>query len=112
MEEKEKKEKKKREPRTWSTTKVLDCVAYFAIIFIAIALIFQLAFRNNVPNVARAFETIGECLAFVVCILLGFYWTMRKRGTGWNKRNLWWLICWIVATVVIIVIYICNIVVV
>ncbi len=112
MEEKEKKEKKKREPRTWSTTKVLDCVAYFAIIFIAIALIFQLAFRNNVPNVAKAFETIGECLAFIVCILLGFYWTMRKRGAGWNKRNLWWLICWIVATVVIIVIYICNIVVV
>ncbi len=104
----EEKKKKKKEPRTWSTTKVLDCVAYFAIIFIAIALIFNLAFKSNTPDVAKAFETIGECFAYIVCILLGFYWTMRKRGTGWNKRNMWWLICWIVATVVIVVFYICG----
>ncbi len=109
MAEENKKEKKKREPRTWSTTKVLDCVAYFAIIFIAIALIFRLAFREHTPDVANAFASIGECLAYVICIMLGFYWTMRKRGSGWNKHNLWWLICWIIATVIIIVIYICNI---
>lgn len=106
MAEKEKKEKKQRQPRTWSSTKILDCVAYFAIAFIAIALIFRLAFKEHTPSVANAFQAIGECLAYLICIWLGFYWTMRKRGTGWNKHNIWWLICWIVATVVIVVIYI------
>lgn len=102
----EKKTKKTREPRIWSSTKILDCVAYFAIMCIAVALIFRLAFKENSPQVASAFASIGECMAYIVCIWLGFYWTMRKRYTGWNKRNIWWLICWIVATVVIVVIYI------
>ncbi len=102
----EKKEKKQRQPRTWSSTKILDCVAYFAIAFIAIALIFRLAFQEHTPSVASAFQAIGECLAYIICIWLGFYWTMRKRGAGWNKHNIWWLICWLVATVVIVVIYI------
>ncbi len=106
MAEKEKKEKKQRTPRTWSSTKVLDCVAYFAIMFIAIALIFRLAFKQNTPDVANAFGSIGECLSYIICIWLGLYWTLRKRGTGWNKRNIWWLIMWLVATVAIVVIYI------
>lgn len=101
-----KKEKKQRQTRTWSSTKILDCVAYFAIAFIAIALIFSFAFKEHTPSVANAFQAIGECLAYIICIWLGFYWTMRKRGAGWNKRNIWWLICWLVATVVIVVIYI------
>ena len=102
-------EKKQKQPRTWSSTKVLDCLSYFAIIFIAIALIFRLAFQNYATEVAGAFQSIGESLAYVICILLGFYWTMRQKGSGWNKRNMWWLICWIVATVIIIVFYILGI---
>lgn len=104
----EKKTKKKRErtPRTWSSTKILDCVAYFTIMFIAIALIFRLIFKDNNPDIGKAFASIGECLAYVICIWLGLYWTLRARGSGWNKRNIWWLIAWIVATVVIVVIYI------
>lgn len=92
--------------RTWSSTKILDCVAYFAIIFIAIALIFRLIFKENTPNVASAFASIGECLAYIICIWLGFYWTMRTRHGHWTKRTIWWLIGWIVATVVIVIIYI------
>lgn len=108
-ENKENKEKKQKTTRTWSTTKVLDCAAYFAIIFIAIALIFRLIFKEHTPNVAESFRAIGECLAYIICIMLGFYWTMRKKGSGWNKHNMWWLICWIIATVIIVVIYICNV---
>ena len=105
---KQKKEKQKKEKtvRTWSSTKILDCVAYFAIAFIAIALIFRLAFKNNTPSVASAFASIGECLSYIICIWLGFYWTMRTRKGRWTKRTIWWLVGWIVATVVIIVIYI------
>lgn len=100
------KTKKEKKVRTWSSTKILDCLAYFAIMFIALALILRLIFKEHSPQVAGAFQSVGECLAYVICIWLGFYWTMRKHGASWNKRNIWWLIAWIVATVVIVIIYI------
>ncbi|MBP3431329.1 MAG: hypothetical protein J6K39_00530 [Clostridia bacterium] len=100
------KQKKQKTSRSWSSTKILDCLAYFAIIFIAIALILRLIFKDHNLELERAFQAIGESLAYIIAIWLGFYWTMRKRGSGWNKHNVWWLICWIVATVVIVVIYI------
>lgn len=87
----------------WSSTKVIDCIAYFAIICIAIALIFRLIFKNNSPSVAAAFHSIGECLAYVIAIWLGFYWTRKHK-------NIWWFIGWLVATVLIVVIYIFSLV--
>lgn len=94
-----KKDKPAKQTRSWSSTKFLDCIAYFAIIAIAIALILRLIFKTHNVNIANSFQSVGECLAYIICIWLGFYWTRRKR-------NIWWLICWIVATVVIVVIYI------
>ena len=92
--------------RSWSSTKILDFIGYFAMAFIAIALILRLIFKNNSPAVASAFQSIGECMAYIICMWLGLYWVLRKSRNGWNKRNIWWLICWIVAAVVIIIIYI------
>lgn len=89
--------------RTWSVTKILDCLAYFSIMFIAIALILSLIFKNSTPSVAHAFRSIGECLAYVIAIWLGFYWTRRKS-------NVWWFITWLVATVLIVVVYIFNVI--
>ncbi len=86
-------------PRPWSTTKIMDVVGYFAMMCIAVALVFRLAFKHHTPNVANAFQIIGECLAYILCMWLGFYWTRRKRQIGW-------LIAWIVAAVLITVIYI------
>lgn len=106
MADKNQKNNNNKQPRTWSSTKILDCLSFFAIVFIAIATIFRLAFKNHTPEVASAFAAIGECLAYVICMWLGFYWVMRKKFNGWNKHNVWWLITWIVATVVIIVVYI------
>ena len=106
MAEEKKKEKPKKQPRTWSSTKILDCLSYFSLIFIALALILKLIFKNLNLEVANAFQAVGECLAYVIIIWLGLYWTLRKRAGGWNKRNIWWLIGWLVATIVIVVIYI------
>lgn len=99
---------KQKHTRTWSSTKVLDFIAYFAVICIALALIFRLIFKNNFTDVSNAFRMVGECLAYIICIWLGLYWALRKRGSGWNSKNLWWLIIWIVATVVIVVVYLCG----
>lgn len=98
--------KETKQPRAWSSTKILDCLSFFAIIFIAIALVFRLAFKEHTPEVANAFASIGECLAYIICMWLGFYWVMRKRAGGWSKRNVAWLICWLVATIVIVVVYV------
>jgi len=86
-------------PKPWSSTKILDAVGYFAMMCIAVALVFRLAFKQHTPAVATSFQAIGECMAYIVCMWLGFYWTRRKR-------NIWWLVAWIVATVLITVIYI------
>lgn len=85
--------------KRWTSTKVLDCIAYFAIMCIAIALIFRLIFQKNSPSIASAFQSIGEALSYIICIWLGFYWTRRHK-------NIWWFICWLVASVLIVVIYI------
>ena len=83
----------------WSAMKILDCVGFVAMMCIAVALIFRLAFKQHTPSVANAFSIIGETLAYIVCMWLGFYWTRRKRQIGW-------LVAWIVAAVLITVIYI------
>lgn len=92
--------------RTWSSTKILDCLAYFAVVFIAIALVLRLIFKDHNGQLEQAFASIGECLAYIICLWLAFYWTMRKCHGNWNKHNIWWLVGWIVAAVVIVVIYI------
>lgn len=102
--------KKKGSGGSWSSTKILDCVAFFAIICIAIALIFRLIFQNNNNAVASAFQSVGECLAYILCIWLSFYWVMRQYHGAWTKHNVWWLIAWIVAVVVIVVVYIVGVI--
>lgn len=99
-------EKKTKERKKWSSTKILDCVAYFAIAFIAIALILKLGLKGHADQISNAFGAIGECLAYVICVWLAFYWTMRKISGGINKHNVWWLVGWLVATIVIIIVYI------
>lgn len=107
-EEKTKKQEERQQKRQarFSSTKILDCVAYFAIIFIAIALILRLIFQGKNIELEKSFQAIGECLAYIICLWLGFYWTMKQRGARWNKHNIWWLICYLIAAVVIIIIYI------
>ena len=93
--------------QTWSSTKILDCLAYFSIAFIAIALILRLIFKSTGNfTLANSFQTIGECLAYIICMWLAFYWTMKKRGNGWTKHNVAWLIVYLVSVITIVVIYI------
>ena len=96
--------------RSWSSTKILDFIAYFAIIFIALATIMQLIFKHIDESISGTSQNIGQSLAYIICIWLGFYWVMRKIKNNLNKRNVWWLVGWIVATVVIVVIYIVTII--
>ena len=98
----EEKGKRKEEKKVikWGPNRILQCFAYFSVILIAVAMILRLAFsRSSVPQIAKSMQGVGECLAYIVCIWLGFYFT-RKRG------NIWWLIGWIIASVILVIFYI------
>ena len=96
----EKKSKKEKEQKVikWGPNRILQCFAYFSIALIAIAMILRLIFKNQ-PDIAVYMQGVGECLAYIVCIWLGFYFT-RKRG------NIWWLVGWIIASVILVIFYI------
>ena len=98
--ESEKKSKKEKEQKVikWGPNRILQCFAYFSIALIAIAMILRLIFKNQ-PDIAVYMQGVGECLAYIVCIWLGFYFT-RKRG------NIWWLVGWIIASVILVIFYI------
>ena len=84
----------------WGPNRILQCFAYFAVILIAIVMILRLIFKDNAnPEIVEYMQGISEVLAYLVCIWLGFYFT-RKRG------NIWWLVGWIVASVILIIFYI------
>mgnify|MGYP001851220958 FL=1 len=84
----------------WGPNRVLQCFAYFAVILIAIVMILRLIFKDNAnPEIVEYMQGISEVLAYLVCIWLGFYFT-RKRG------NIWWLVGWIVASIILVIFYI------
>ena len=84
----------------WGPNRILQCFAYFAVILIAIVMILRLIFKDNAnPEIVEYMQGISEVLAYLVCIWLGFYFT-RKRG------NIWWLVGWIVASIILFIFYI------
>ena len=87
----------------WGPNRILQCFAYFAIILIAIAMILRLIFKTANPSIMVYMQGIGEVLAYIVCIWLSFYFTM-KRG------SVWWLVGWVIATVILVIFYIFSVV--
>ena len=86
----------------WGPNRILQCFAYFSVALIAIAMILRLIFKNQ-PDIAIYMQGVGECLAYIVGIWLGFYCS-RERG------SIWWIIGWIIASVILVIFYIFAIV--
>jgi len=86
---------------TAKTSRFMNFLAYVAIIFVGIALIISLIFNwaDGSAEVARAFEIIANLLAYIA---VGFYSYFYAR----SKRNIWFLIAWVVAVVLIIVFFV------
>lgn len=85
-----------------SLNKVLECVAFFGVACIAIALIFAICFQGN-NVVYNAFKTVGDAIAYSLSIVLAFLWVKRKKHVAW-------LVCYIIFVVVIIVLYVIGLV--
>lgn len=81
--------------------RVVMCSAYIAIGCIAIALLLSAIFGSK--TIADAFRLVGEAIAYVVSIVVAGMWVKQKTHVAW-------LVCYVIFTVSIIVLYIVNIV--
>lgn len=80
--------------RTVTFRGIVNFVSYIAVFCIGIALILNVIFKGN--SFSNAFQMVAECLAYIVVSISAFYYAR-------SKRSIWYLICWIVAVVLIIV---------
>ena len=75
----------------WEFRKVLNCIAYFALIFAAIALVLGRIFQN----LQTFLMPIASFLAFCVASVLAFYYAK-------SKRSVVWMILFIISAIVVI----------
>lgn len=90
---------KNRENRKWiNKNLILSFVAYIAIGFIAVALLLTLIFKGN-TTVSNVFSAIGQVTAYIICIILAFYWVRAHKQIAW-------IVCYVVFVVTIVVLFI------
>ncbi len=63
----------------WEFRKVLNCVAYFAIVFAAIALVVG----QLIPSAKVFLMPIASFLAYCVASVSAFHWAKSKRSVVW-----------------------------
>lgn len=81
--------------------KYLALTAFIGVGCIAVALIFSLIFEGRI-DLAGAFKTVGQGIAYVICILVAYNWVATHKQIGW-------IISYVVFVVVIIVLFILTI---
>lgn len=80
------------------SNKILSFCAYVGIACIAIALLLSACFKGN-TNVEKVFRSIGEVIAYILAMILAFYWVK-------SHKHIAWLVCYIIFVVTIAVLYI------
>ena len=100
MSEKELKqrEEKSQTKEVSSFNKILSFCAYIGIGCIAIALLLSVLFKGQ-TNIATVFRSIGEVIAYILAIILAFFWVRRKKHVAW-------IVCYVIFVVTIVVLYI------
>lgn len=82
--------------------KFINGMAYFALVFVAIALCLSFIFKNNtgvIGTIANVLNEIARALAFIVTAIAGFYFAR-------SKRNAWWMVIYVIAVIVMVVFFI------
>lgn len=85
----------------FSFNSILSFVAYIGIGCIAISLLLTLILERDV-TLSSAFRSIGEVIAYVICIILAFSWVK-------NHKKISWIVCYVVFVVTIVVLFILTI---
>ncbi|MBO5394940.1 MAG: hypothetical protein J6A28_03445 [Clostridia bacterium] len=92
---------KKQQTKMAIKDKWLPLFAFIGIGCIAIALLLTLVLEGN-KDVADAFRRVGECIAYIISILLAFYWVNSHKHVAW-------IVCYVVFVVTIVVLFILTI---
>ncbi|MBE7073767.1 MAG: hypothetical protein E7379_01595 [Clostridiales bacterium] len=85
-----------------SQNTVLSLIAYIGIGCIAVSLLLTLILANN-SSLSNAFQAVGECIAYVLSIILAFNWVKSHKHVAW-------VVCYVVFVVTIIVLFILNVI--
>lgn len=75
---------------------LVNFFAYISITLIGLVLILSKVFTGNIVN---ALSTIAHVLSYIIVSISAFFYAK-------SKRNIWFLVVWIVAIVLIVVFYI------
>lgn len=80
----------------WTIAKIFDLFAYIALFAIGVAMCLSF-----IPAIANPMQKVGMALAYLVTIYVSFNWTRRKR-------NVAWLVLWIIFAVLVFVTYVAS----
>ncbi len=101
-EQKQKNEKKIRiKTKSISFQSILSFIAYIGIGCIAIALLMTLIFKND-SQIASAFRTIGEVIAYIISIIFAYSWVKNHKKVGW-------IVCYVIFVVTIVILFILTV---
>ena len=81
----------------------LNMMAFIAFIGVGVAMILRLAFGPN--DVGNAVRLVAEILAYITIAFYAFYYAQRK----WGQRQIFYIIAWSVAAVIIVLTLVLNI---
>ncbi|MGD9901195.1 MAG: hypothetical protein AB7S44_01490 [Spirochaetales bacterium] len=79
--------------------KLVNAIAYFSIIFLAVALIFSQIAQNNTglfASISNIFTVIANSLAYIIVGFGAFFYVK-------TKRNILYMISYIVAVILVII---------
>lgn len=86
-----------------SNTGWLSLVSFIAVMLLGLALLISFickVTKLNDGNISYYIERVAFAIAIIVPVFLSYY-EARRKTTGW-------FVCWIIATVLIVIFYILN----
>ncbi|MBQ8908950.1 MAG: hypothetical protein IJY90_01475 [Clostridia bacterium] len=84
----------------FSKDKWLSLMAYIGIGCIAVSLLLTLVLANN-SSLSQAFRRIGECIAYIISIIVAFNWVRTHKHVAW-------IVCYVIFVVTIVVLFILD----
>ena len=81
--------------------KITNIFAFIAVILIGIVLLL-LKLGIDLGDVSNILSQGAQLLAYFVVAVCSFFYAYGK----WNRKQIWYLICWIIAVVLIVVSYV------
>lgn len=98
---KEQKHNKAYKSKNFSFNTILSFVSYIGIGCIAISLLLTLILERDV-SLSSAFRSIGEVIAYLICIILAFSWVK-------NHKSIPWIVCYVIFVVTIVVLFVLTV---